>query len=186
MKIGTIAAFAAAAALAGCGGGEKEASGNAAAAAGGTEAASAAGGATVELQPGLWEVTVETGEMKGPDVPDGSSMAGMMPKTTVRTCVTPEQARQPGGDLFAGKQDGNCTAKDFSAAGGRIRGTMTCSGGDTPGTMTMELDGTYSSTAWDHRSKMKMTGAGMDMEMELRNTGRRIGECPAGGAEAGA
>src|SRR5690242_20189319 len=112
MRTSLCLASAMALALAACGSGDKgdkEAAANQAEDSGaGREAAQA-----MRLTPGQWEMTTE---MKAPEMPN--MPAGMkvdMPKFTGRMCITPEQAAKPGGDVFSGKTDGNCTYKDYSA-----------------------------------------------------------------------
>ena len=165
-------------ALAACGGGTDKGGDEAAANQAREDGASAAAGAqAMRLTPGQWEMTTE---MKAPEMPD--MPAGMkvdVPKFTARTCITAEQAAEPGGDVFSGKKDGNCNYKDYSAAGGRIRGTVSCSGG-AQGDMTMTMDGRYGGDSFDVTQKMAGKAQGQTMNMEIHVTGKRIGDCPAG------
>ena len=165
-------------ALAACGGPEKAESN----AASGEKAESAGSGAPgVKMQPGEWETTVETVKVEAPNMPkEVIGMIGGQQKMTMRSCVTPEQAAEPSGDLFRGKKDGNCTYQNFSVSGGKVKGTMTCSGGDMPGSVSLEMDGQYGGDSYDVSQKMTTTGQGMSMKIETHVTGRRIGDCPAG------
>jgi Protein of unknown function (DUF3617) len=169
-------------ALAACGGsGDKEggnASADASAAGGsGSSGGSVAGGdASVQLDPGEWETVVEMTKIEG--LPkEAAGMFGGGKKVTTRYCVTPEDARETNPKLFTGKD--NCERKDFSVSGGRIRGTLSCSGGDMPGKVTMAMEGEYASTSYDVRQTMTTEAQGMTMRMESHVTGRRLGECSA-------
>src|SRR3712207_6207476 len=64
----------------------------------------------MKLDPGQWEVTMETLSMEAPGMPKEAMAAmGGGQKMTVKNCVTPEQAEKPSADLFSAKQDANCT-----------------------------------------------------------------------------
>ena len=138
----------------------------------------AAGGAAFAMNPGEWEMTVQMVRMSAPGVPAGAMPQA--PATTVRTCLTPEQASQPTpGFLTGGGQagaDSNCTYENFSNAGGRIQGTVQCTMPE--GTMRMTLDGTVTATSYEMTQQTQMSGANQ-MEMENRITGRRVGDCPS-------
>jgi uncharacterized protein DUF3617 len=165
-------------ALAACGGpASKDAGGNEAASAPAAAGGSGSGGgATVQLAPGEWETVVEMAKIEG--LPkEASGMFGGGQKITTRHCVTPEEARETNPKLFTGKED--CERKDFSVSGGRIHGTLACSGGDMGGKVTMEMDGQYASTSYDVRQKMTTEAQGMTMRIESHVTGRRLGECSA-------
>jgi hypothetical protein len=180
-------------ALAGCGGPEK-ADGNGSAAsgesakagatresakAGGTADAGAASG--MKMRPGEWETTVETLKVDAPGLP--KEMAGMMAgqqKMTMRSCITAAQAEQPSGELFRGKTGGNCQYEGFTVSAGRVKGKMTCTGGSTPGSVTLEMDGRYGAESYEVDQKMKTEMQGMTMNVDSRVTARRVGDCPAG------
>jgi hypothetical protein len=174
-------------ALAACGGekGESARKGDAAAGGNASDSASAASpsdgaGQRMKLDPGQWESTVET-KISGEGLPPEVARQMAANKVTSRTCITREQAEKPDGNVFAGKQENGCTAKDFSVEGGRVQGTMICKGKDGRGAMTMTLDGQYGGTSFDIRSKMVMSGTGMSgMTVEAHTVGKRVGDCPAG------
>jgi major membrane immunogen (membrane-anchored lipoprotein) len=170
-----ILAATAAIALAACGGSDKG-DGNQAA---GTQSAAAGGASGMNLNPGQWETTVEMKPGKVPGMPAGMGSIAM-PKTTVQTCMTAEDAKGPKGDMFTGKKDGNCTNRDFSMSGGRLRGTVTCSAEGQGGETVMVMDGRYSPDSFDVTMKVSGKAGGAPFDMEMHSTGRRIGECPAG------
>jgi Protein of unknown function (DUF3617) len=179
---------AAALALAGCGSSQKPAGGNAAGDSVSTPSGSAsaagagaAGGGNL-IRPGEWETKVETVEVDAPGMPAqvkqmmANAMGGS--KMTVRDCVTPEEARRPNADLFAGKDRGNCTSKDFSMSGGRLRGTISCPAGNgRTGSMTMAMDGRFGPDSYTVSQNITTDAAGSKMTIKARVTGRRVGEC---------
>lgn len=177
--------------LAACGGGSGGSdTGNAAA---GGEAAADPGGDAVDttggdaggggggavaasFAPGLWETTTEVLSMNVPNMPQGFSPP-MPPATTVRHCLTPEQAGRPPADFMSGGgESGGCTYQDFAMSNGRIRGTIQC--GAEAGSMRMTMDGSFSSTRYEMNQQVETSGQGMTMNMESRTTGRRVGDCP--------
>jgi hypothetical protein len=103
-------------------------------------------------------------------------------KTTVSNCVTPEQAARPSANFMAAQKNSNCTYQDFSMEGGRMTGTMTCSGGQVPGQMEMAMEGEYSARSYDMNMDMNAKGmpGGMTMTIKARTTGRKVGECTPG------
>lgn len=179
-----VAAAAGLLALAACGGGgESKSGGNEAEVAeiGGNAAGSASDG--VQLQPGQWEMTQQTVNVSVPGMPAGAADMIKTGPVTVKTCITEEQAQKPGPDLFSGQADPNCKQEGFSAAGGKVSGTMTCTGGKMHGKMVMKMDGQFGPTEYDVAMEMKTEAEGKQMTMEMRSSGRRIGDCPAGGKE---
>jgi hypothetical protein len=178
---------AAALALAACGSSaEKGAGGNgSAAAAGGNEsAAAAAGGGSSEsgisLQPGEWEMKTEVINVSAEGLPPGVA-EGMKAQagTSTRTCMTPEEAKGPKADMFAQNNPGNCKTEGFSWAGGRIKGKTVCTGNDGMGKAEVTMEGRYSGQSMDLTMKTDTDVAGKTMTMEMRISGRRVGECSA-------
>lgn len=155
---------------------------------GGNESSAAAGGGGsgggISLQPGEWEMKTEVVNVAAEGLPAG--MAEGMKKTassTTRTCMTPEEAKGPKGDLFAGDKSGNCKSEGFSWAGGRISGKTVCTGQGGAGKTEMTMDGTYSAQNMDMTMKSKTDLGGKAMTMEMRVSGRRLGECSAAAKE---
>ncbi|MFN3388696.1 MAG: DUF3617 domain-containing protein [Allosphingosinicella sp.] len=159
-------------ALAGCGGGEDRADGNAAAG-GGEETARGEG--TAEIRPGQWEMTVE---MPTAGIPKEmlDQMGGG--KITSRQCITPEEAKASSGEMFKTDQAGDCKASDVSVGGGRMRGTMTCSGEDG-GPKSVVMEGSYGPERYEMTQTMTLADG---QTSEIKISGRRLGECPAGEA----
>jgi hypothetical protein len=183
----TLAVLGLALALGACGKSGNSASGNAAAAGNAAEptataqsgAAAAAG--NIQLNPGEWETTSEM-QMAGlGNVPPeaAQAMKGLSRKTTTRHCLTPERARNPGGEMFSGKQQEGCSKQGFTFAGGRVQGSMTCK--DPRGmSSTVTMDGQYGGDNFDVTMKMTASGEGRNMTWSAHTIGRRVGACPAG------
>lgn len=109
------------------------------AAAGSTQAA--------DIRPGLWEFRSTRVSLGGaPDLSDKlrQQLANLPPEVqrqlrqqlaaqgvqlgndgTVRSCITPEQARQD--SVYAGRSDGNCTLASITKSGNQVRGRLNCS-----------------------------------------------------------
>lgn len=141
------------------------------------------GGTTVKLQPGEWEMTMETLKVDAPGMPPQVAAAmKKQPRATSRDCMTAEEAEGPKAEMFKGANGANCKQEGFVWSGGRIQGTTTCTGEKGVGKMSMTMAGQYSPTSMDVTMKMITEAAGTPMTIETRMTGRRIGECPAGKA----
>jgi hypothetical protein len=165
--------------LAACGGqdgGNGQANdGNATAPGGG---GSAAGGGNVAMQPGEWETTTQVLSMNVPNMPQGATPP-TPPPTTVRSCLTQDQAAQPSADFITGSgENGGCTSENFSMANGRMQGTVQCSAEGA--SMRSTVDGSFTPTSYDVRQQVQTSAQGISMTMESRTTGRRLGDCPAG------
>ena len=134
-------------------------------------------GASVTMQPGQWEITTTVAEVSMPNMPQGMS-APTPPPTTVRTCLTAQQATAPSGSFLTGSGEGaGCTTENMSMSGGRIRGTVQCNQQGTR--MRSTMDGQFAPTSFEVNQQVETSAQGMDMTMQSRVTGRRIGDCPA-------
>jgi hypothetical protein len=165
-------------------GGNTAAAGNSAAPSASASAAAPSGSAAgnIQLNPGEWETASEMVVTGLGNLPPqaAQAMKGLSRKTTTRHCLTPERARNPGGDLFSGKQQEGCSRQGFTFAGGRVQGSMTCK--DPRGmASTVTMDGQYGSDSFDVTMKMTASGEGRAMTWNAHTIGRRVGACPAGG-----
>ncbi|HEX8125296.1 MAG TPA: DUF3617 domain-containing protein [Allosphingosinicella sp.] len=189
---------AAALALAACGssGGDKgEGAGNSAAAAesgggsaggakGGGGSAAGTGGASgsaVQLQPGEWEIKMEVVDIEVAGLPEGvaEGMKSQAGGGTNRTCMTPEDAKGPSAEMFGKNDPANCKSEGFAWSGGRILGKTTCQAENGQGKTVMTMDGRYTPQNIDMTMKTQTDMMGKDMTMQMRVTGRRVGECTA-------
>ena len=129
----------------------------------------------MRIAPGLWEVSSEVVEVRGPDLPRDLRNRMVGPRSRLRHCITPQQAARPSANFLAARADGGCAYRRFSARGGRVSGEMICADTRT------RMDGRYGPAAYGMRMEMESpVPGGAVMNLELRARGRRIGACPEG------
>lgn len=161
--------------LVACGGqesGNKQGDGNQA------KAAEAGGGSAATMRAGQWEMTTQVVSMNIPNMPQGMSPP-TPPPTTVRSCLTQEQVAQPNADFLTGSGDnGGCRSENMSMTGGRIQGAVVCNAQGAE--MRATLNGTFAAESYDLTQQVQTSGQGQSMQMEVRTSGRRVGDCPAG------
>ena len=136
----------------------------------------------VTLEPGEWENTVEIVDVKVEGLPEGApaNMMDSLKTTTVsKTCITEEQAKNPGAEFFAAQEQTDCKIKKFDMSGGAINSEMSCSNVGAPGEMNMVMTGQYGPSSYDMTMKMDGGAGGMKMNITAKNNGKRIGACPA-------
>lgn len=170
----------AALAIAACGGNGDGAGGNDAAAESNAAAGGGGGGAaSAAMQPGQWEITTTVASISVPNMPSGMAPP-VPPPTTVRSCLTPEEASQPNANFLTGMgESGGCTYENQSMEGGRVQSTVQCSSGGA--TMRTVVSGQFTPTSFEVNQRATTSAQGMNMEIESRTAGRRIGDCPAAG-----
>jgi hypothetical protein len=141
-----------------------------------------AGGSEVFVRPGKWEsrVHIEKFDLPGAPPEAKTAMRGMHDKAMVsESCLTPEEAKRPKEDFFAGKNK-NCRYDHFTMGNGKIDAVMKCTGEGLAQTMAMK--GTYSPDAYQMRMSMKAdagVGPPGGMTMTMRVDAKRVGECDA-------
>ena len=144
------------------------------------------------FKPGQWNTTVEIIDVKLEGLPPkDAEMASMMAKAmkgkkqSQESCLTPEQAKKPVTEMFAGKDKGICTYDKFSMVAGKMDAVMVCAPpGGGAGKMQLTLDGDYKAESYAVNVQMKgtdMPGSppGASMTMFGKNTGTRMGDCKA-------
>lgn len=137
------------------------------------------------VRPGKWSAKITFEEFNMPGAPAGTpAMLQKMNESTKATesCLTPEEAKRPKADFFAGDNK-NCRYEHFNMGGGKIDAVMNCSGDEAVRKMT--LAGTYGPD--QYQMKMTMDGKGVSgapagMSMKMRVDAKRIGECDKGDA----
>lgn len=139
---------------------------------------------TVKMEAGQWETQMEVTDLQLDGLPEGAppNMADMMKASmgqTSRSCVTKEQAENPGAQFFAAQKQTNCDVKEFDMSGGKIKSTMTCSGPQGEGSMNMTMSGDYTPSAYDMTMTMESSSLpnGMTMNVKANVTGKRVGDC---------
>jgi hypothetical protein len=139
-----------------------------------------AGGSDSFVRPGKWQsrVTIEKFELPGAPPEAAAAMRNMHERAQVHeSCLTPEQARRPKEDFFAGAGK-NCRYQRFDMGGGKLDAVMQCTGEGAAQTMTMA--GTYGPDEYRMRMTMEAkAGSGPPgaMTMTMRVDAKRIGEC---------
>ncbi len=137
----------------------------------------------VTLEPGEWENTVEIVDVKIEGLPEGAPaniMDSMKTTTVTKTCITEEQAKNPGAEFFAAQEQTDCKIKKFDMSGGAINSEMSCSNVGAPGNMNMAMTGQYGPSSYEMTMTMDGGAGGMKMNITAKNNGKRIGSCPAG------
>lgn len=170
--------------LAACNKGAEQTAGNRGANAAISDRGGAAGAAGVKLTPGEWETSTEIVDLKMEGLPAGVPQSAMdhmrPPRTTVKSCLTPEDAANPNARMLAAQADSRCTSTRADMSGGQIDIAMSCPAPQGSGAMTMTMTGQYSDTSYEMNGDMVMEGPnGVHMTMKSHTTGRRIGDCPA-------
>lgn len=144
----------------------------------------AASGVAPKMSPGHWEGTATVTDMQIPGMPPEA--AAQMKTQTGKgqkfdNCLTPEQAKKPAADFFAG-QNKDCRYDHFSMDGGKLDAKMVCKTGGM--TVNATMAGTFSSDHFELAMTSKsegtpgqpMTAHTMSMKMEARRTGECTGK----------
>lgn len=82
---------------------------------------------------------------------------------SVRSCITPEQARQDA--IFSGKVEGNCTLTDVVKTANTVSGTLNCTGPEATGNFQARID---SPEQFKTRVRMRSVRGDLDVETEGR------------------
>ena len=141
-----------------------------------TTTASTGTGGAVRMEPGEWEMSIEAAGLPG-----GAR--------TTKTCITPEMADRQAAEMAnpssAQAMGMNCDRSGLQMDGGRMNGTVTCTG--TNGQrLSTTIHGEITSTSVDMRQQTSMTMGGQSHDVDAHITGRRTGECSASTPGAGA
>ncbi len=139
-----------------------------------------AGGSDSFVRPGKWQsrVRIEKFELPGAPPEAAAAMRSMHERAQVHeSCLTPEQAKRPKEDFFAGANK-DCRYDHFIMGNGKIDAVMKCSGEGMAQTMAMQ--GSYGPDSYQMRMSIEAdAGAGPPgaMTMTMRVDARRVGEC---------
>ena len=132
------------------------------------------------VRPGKWQSRFEIEKFEIPGAPPeaADAMRSMAHRAQVNeSCLTPEQAKRPKEDFFAGEGK-NCRYERFTMGNGKIDAVMKCSSQGMAQTMAMQ--GTYGPDAYQMRMSMDAkagSGPPGGMTMTMRVDAKRIGEC---------
>ena len=139
-----------------------------------------AGGGDNFVRPGKWQSQVKIEEFAMPGAPPeaASAMRSMNNRAQVyESCLTPEEAKRPKEDFFAGENK-NCRYDHFTMGGGKIDAVMRCA--DKGMSQTMTMQGTYGPDNYQMQMSMKAQGGpgpADGMTMKMRIEAKRVGEC---------
>ena len=146
---------------------------------------SAVGSGQYVIQPGEWITRTSIVERSYPGLSAEfqqqmqRAMAAQQPNALKR-CVTPEEARKPNEDFFAG-QDSSCRFAHFTMGKGRIDVQMVCQ--QERGTQTSNISGTYSPTNYAMEISTLISGGERSGALtKMHVEARRIGDCAAKGS----
>jgi hypothetical protein len=133
------------------------------------------------VEPGKWQSKVTVLDVDMPGMPPQFAQRmketiGKVQAATTETCLTEADVKKPKEDFFAGRSK-NCRYDHFTMSGGTIDAVMNCTA-EQGGTMTMTVNGTYSSDSYDATMAMDMAGGRQGgMHMKSRIESHRLGEC---------
>lgn len=128
--------------------------------------------------PGRWETTVKMGKVEMTGMPAGAADA--MNKRAdagkpMATCLTAADAEKMDGSQFRNAGQ-DCKYDNFSMAGGKVEGVMTCKTGGQ--TQRVAMTGTYTPEAYDLAISTQMEiQPGKTMSTEMNVSSRRTGDC---------
>ena len=138
------------------------------------ERAQEAGG-TVLFDHGEWEVTTEILIIDSSNMP-GDVDVPLPAPTTVRMCMTPEQASRPFADILTGSgESGGCSFDEVSIRSDRIHATGQCHHDGY--SMRTTLDGHYTARRFEIDQRVAVSDRDYLLEMSARSTGHRLGDC---------
>lgn len=127
--------------------------------------------------PGRWETTMKMGKVEMTGMPAGAAdaMGKAAPAAPIATCLTPEDAAKLDGSQFRNAGQ-DCKYDNFSMAGGKVEGVMTCAAGGQ--TQRVSLNGTYAPEAYDLAISTQMEmQPGKSMTTAMNVSSRRTGDC---------
>ena len=133
------------------------------------------------VNPGQWEQTATLLEIDAPGIPAqyADAMKQQMGQSQVhRTCLTPEQTKNPREDFFTGA-DKNCRYEHFKWGGGKIDMKLLCT--HERAKQTMEMTGTYEPDTYQMAMSVASEGSSPmeSMTMKMKVDAKRVGECNA-------
>lgn len=144
---------------------------------------SACGKADGELNPGMWKSTMTMSKFDIPGAPPevAARAKGMLGQAqTTSACMTAAQAKAGVRDISSSMQQGDCRMEDFTQSGGKMGGTMVCTGTSGFGAPTMAMVGTYT----PEKVSMNLAGEVSDGKLPggranvgLTITSARTGDC---------
>lgn len=174
MRFIVIAPLAAALALAGCNNSDTVKAKNESVA----SVADKVAASNIKPLPGRWETTVKMGKVEMTGMPAGAADAmgkHVAPSEPMATCLTPEAAEKMDGSQFRNASQ-DCKYDNFSMAGGKVEGVMTCKTGAQ--SQRVSMNGTYTPESYDLAITSDMEiQPGKTMTTSMNVSSRRTGDC---------
>jgi len=128
--------------------------------------------ASPDIQPGMWEIT---SRVQPPSLPFGLTIPpnSILPQSAVYTkCITPEDIQRP--QAFVREQTG-CTLSSLQMGDARATWAASCS---QPAPSRSTGEATFQGATAEGRSTVTTNVQGFELPVQIRFSGRRIGNCP--------
>lgn len=150
-------------------------------------------GESTEIDPGLYEVQTEILQVRAEGLPPEVAQAARANKQTRRNCITADAAANPETSFLSQEAVRNCPTRELSFDGGRISGSMTCTGlpGQPNARGQVRMTGTYEARSYEYTATMELSAQlpgsteSVPITMDVRTRGTRVGECEGTGDSAG-
>lgn len=147
---------------------------------GGEQAAPAKEEAAAKLAGGLYELTSEVTALQSTDQSTPSTTLAKGAKSTVQACVSAEGVPAP--ELLA-EQGDKCEIKNSYIRNGRMSAQMSCRREGMSGEVMPAMMGSFSKDGFEGEiTTLTYFVKDGDYRMTRKVAGKRIGDCPAGGA----
>ena len=148
-----------------------------------TEAkAEMADGGSMAMKAGEWETKISFSSIEAKGLPPQAAEAmksKMAEGMITKSCLTKEQAENPGSDFFGAPPEANCTFEELDRSGNNMQVSMTCK---PTGNMTIKskMGGSFAAESYSMNIEQSTDGAPMGtMKMVGKIEGKRLGDCPA-------
>jgi Protein of unknown function (DUF3617) len=144
---------------------------------------SGCGKADGELTPGNWKNTMTMTKFEIPGAPIAmakQAQAVLNKPQSTEACLTPPMAKAGVRDFSSSMQQGDCKMEDFKQGGGKMSGTLVCTGASGFGAPKMNMDGSYTTEKVEMSlsgevSDSKIPGGKANIGMTI--TSERVGDC---------
>ncbi len=133
--------------------------------------------------PGLWEHTVVyvVDEVNGSSLLADQAQSMLPSPPPYRVCHSASDLADPRSFLLASKAV-QCRFSRYAMANGKITAAGECKDSRYPA-LRVDGSGTYGGNGYDFSFSGEAQSGEVTVEFRGRDSGRRIGSCPAGGAE---
>jgi hypothetical protein len=124
------------------------------------------------IEPGQWEIAVTINAADMPSAPPAVAKMMVGRTTTIKHCITPEDAARGPQDLL--KPGKSCTFTRYNMKGGKLDSEVVCQQGGS--TVTAVSTGSFTPTGFTATGRSTTSG-GMAMTVDSTSVGRRVGDC---------